>query len=183
MTSPKKRAPWIAAAFALSFLVTLAVQAQAAFPYIRIPAAACVAQRGSPTPDIFSANVGNTNIGNATLHLACPIATDEPSSYNQFNFHFVDNDGGAAGGDTVVANACVTFFAVTGGSCFGSFSHDPGRTASGKVTAVTYPVFDTWENHPADFAFVDLKVPPRFNCGGLPCWGESFAVGVFVFQN
>jgi hypothetical protein len=164
----------------LSTCALVAARAFAAFPYIRMPAASCVVQSGSSSTSTSTATIGATSASNTDVRLICPIATDEPSSYNGFNVHFIDNNGSKA----FRANACVDRFSVIGGACSGErdLNSPSFKTPSGQVTEATFPAFSTWQDNFGDFAFIRVVMPARGSCtSGAACWPTSSIRGLFVF--
>lgn len=154
--------------------------AQAGFPWVRIPATACVVQSGSSGTTFTGAIVSATAASNTDVTMICPVATDTPDQYNRFNVHFTDRNSQRP----VVANACVDFFGMDGGACFGTrnLSSSSFVTPTGAVTSGTYPVFDTWANNFGDFPFIRVRIPARQSCtGGAACFPASTLRGLFLF--
>jgi hypothetical protein len=154
--------------------------AHAGFQWVRIPAATCVVQKGSSGTELNGATISAVSVSNTDVTMICPISTDTPDQYNSFRVHFIDKNSQRS----FTANACVDFFAVTGGACFGEKSLSSSgsfMTPSGSVTEGGYPVFDTWSNHFGDFPFIKVRIPARQSCSGVACFGASSLRGVFLF--
>jgi hypothetical protein len=155
--------------------------AHAGFPWLRVPAAACVAETATGGATVRRATIDSMAVSNTDLVMICPITTDTPDQYNRFNVHFMDNNSQRS----VTANACVDFFGSAGGACFGekALSSNSFITPSGSVTQAAYPGFDTWVNNFGDFPFIRVKLPARQNCSGHACFPASSLRGLFVFND
>jgi hypothetical protein len=168
----------------ISGVLSFGWAAHAGFPWLRIPAATCEVHKGSSSIERSLTNI-NTMSASSTVDvtLICPITTDTPDQYNRFNVHFVDKNPQKL----VSADACVEFFGVIGGSCFGDRGFNNSAsfvTPAGAVSHGTYPVFDTWANHHGDFPFIKVKLPARGSCSnGAACFAASSLRGLFLFTN
>ncbi len=142
--------------------------------FIRMPAGNCTVAQGGGSSS-FPVNQSNDgiiqtawNVGD--VYVSCPVSVQDPSVYHNLAVYYTDGNPSTA----FVVNACVDYYFALGGTCYGSFSKDPpsfvtapypGGTVS--VQEMFYPTFPTWQNNPADFAYVSIKIPASQFSGGL----------------